>query len=92
MESPPKKRPGAMLPASGAKLTGLRGAYYFAPIVQAPAASLDRTIFNSERSPVRCCVLCGCIVTNLNLGGHDAPSAFRGSLWCFLCADGRPLQ
>lgn len=31
---PPKKRPGAMLPASGAKLTGLPGAYHCPGFVQ----------------------------------------------------------
>jgi hypothetical protein len=53
----------------------------FAPIVQAPATL-----------PVRCCAVCGIPVTNVNLGGHDAPCAFRGHLWCLWCADGRPLQ
>ncbi len=63
------------------KLTGLPEEYYFAPIVQAPATL-----------PVRCCAVCGIPVTNVNLGGHDAPCAFRGHLWCLWCADGRPLQ
>ncbi len=53
----------------------------FAPIVQAPAAP-----------PVRCCVVCGVPVENLNMGGHDAPSAFSGLLWCLRCADGRSPQ
>jgi len=42
--------------------------------------------------PVRRCVVCGVPVENLNLGGHDAPSAFRGPLWCLRCADGRSPQ
>ena len=42
--------------------------------------------------PVRRCVRCGVRVENLNLGGHDAPTAFRGPLWCLRCADGSPLQ
>jgi hypothetical protein len=42
--------------------------------------------------PVRRCVRCGVPVENLNLGGHDAPSAFRGALWCYRCADGRSPQ
>ena len=76
------KGTGVLLQTPDAKLTGLPGAYYFAPIVQAPAAP-----------PVRCCVVCGVPVENLNLGGHDAPGAFRGHLWCLRCADGgRPLQ
>jgi hypothetical protein len=74
------KETGATLPAPISKLTGLRGAYHFAQIVQGFAA------------PVRCCVVCGVAVENLNLGGHDAPSAFRGPLWCLVCADGRSPQ
>ena len=77
---PPGKSEARRQTGRREKLTGLPGAYYFAPIVQAPAA------------PVRCCVLCGCIVTNFNLGGHDSPCAFRGALWCLLCADGRSPQ
>jgi hypothetical protein len=42
--------------------------------------------------PVRCCVRCAVPVENFNLGGHDAPSAFRGPLWCLRCADGRPQE
>jgi len=42
--------------------------------------------------PIRRCVRCGVRVENPNLGGHDAPSAFRGPLWCLVCADGRPPQ
>ena len=80
MKWPPKKD-GALLQAPISKLIGLREAYYFAPVVQAPAAP-----------PVRCCVVCGVVVENLNLGGHDAPSAFRGPLWCLVCADGGPPQ
>jgi hypothetical protein len=75
------KETGAMLPAPDAKLTGLPGAYYFAPIAQGFTVP-----------PVRCCVMCGVPVTNSNLGGHDAPSAFRGPLWCLVCADGRSPQ
>jgi hypothetical protein len=76
MKWPPKGE-GACSNAPIPKLTGLPGAYYFAPIVQGAAAT-----------PVRCCVVCGVPVENLNLGGHDAPSAFRGPLWCLRCADG----
>ena len=41
---------------------------------------------------VRSCVVCVCTVENPNLGGHHAPSAFRGPLWCLRCADGRSPQ
>lgn len=59
-----------------------------------PKLSTGLTQHNSDSvfPQVRCCVVCGCIVTNFNLGGHDAPSAFRGHLWCLRCADQRPLQ
>ena len=78
---PPGNANAALAKRRREKLTGLPGAYHFAPIVQAPAAP-----------PVRCCVVCGVPVENLNLGGHDAPSAFRGPLWCLRCADGRSPQ
>jgi hypothetical protein len=76
---PPKEK--RALCGSAFRNTRLPGAYYFAPIVQGFAAPL-----------VRCCVVCGCTVENLNWAGHDAPSAFRGALWCLRCADGRSLQ
>ena len=79
MKRPPKEK--RALCGSAFRNTRLPGAYHFAPIVQGFAAA-----------PVRCCVVCGVPVENLNLGGHDAPSAFYGPLWCLRCADGRPLQ
>ena len=81
MVAPPGKSEARRQTGRRAKLTGLTGAYHFAQIEQGFAAP-----------PVRCCVVCGVPVENLNLGGHDAPSAFRGPLWCLRCADGRPPQ
>lgn len=37
----------------------------------------------------RQCVVCGCRVTNQNLGGYNGRSALSGALWCCECADGR---
>ena len=74
----PPKREGACSNAPIPQKLRLPGAYHFAPIVQEFAAP-----------PVRCCVVCGVPVENLNLGGHDAASALTGPLWWLLCADGR---
>ena len=76
---PPGNANAALAKRRREKLTGLAGAYHFAPIVQGFATP-----------SVRRCVRCGVRVENLNLGGHDAPTAFRGDLWCLRCADGRP--
>jgi hypothetical protein len=36
----------------------------------------------------RRCVVCGTLVGNWNLGGHDGHSALSGPVFCLLCADG----
>jgi hypothetical protein len=74
--APPKEK--RALCGSAFQNTRLPGAYYFAPIVQVLAAP-----------QVRCCVVCGCIVTNFNLGGNARHSALAGCLWCLSCSDGR---
>ena len=81
MKWPPINAQAALAKRRREKLTGLPGAYYFAPIVQAPAAP-----------PVRRCVRCGVRVENPNLGGHGRAAVLFGPLWCLRCADGRPLQ
>jgi len=40
----------------------------------------------------RRCAVCGCTVTNENLGGDNGRSALSGELFCLTCADGRRDQ
>jgi hypothetical protein len=78
--APPGNGAAALVKRRREKLTGL------------PQSNSRSAIVQGFAPQVRCCVVCGVPVENLNLGGHDAPCAFRGALWCLRCADGSPLQ
>ena len=45
--------------------------------------------FFVPETELRRCVVCGCAVSNKNLGGFNGRSALTGDLFCLSCADGK---